>query len=90
MATETRGEHEAPVHSELPVQVDHAERSGQVDEDMLALAITWLPYGGAPAEDVWVMFGLTPDRYRRRLRDVVERNRARIHPLTVQRLFHTV
>ena len=72
-----------------PGQVDHAERSGQVDEDMLTLAIIWLPYGGAPAEDIWIRFGLTPDRYRRRVRDVVERHRARIHPVTVQRLLDT-
>ncbi|MBQ9053036.1 MAG: DUF3263 domain-containing protein [Rhodococcus sp.] len=30
---------------------------------MLDFACQWSPYGGAPAGEIWVEFGMTPDRF---------------------------
>lgn len=40
-------------------------------ERMLAFAAQWLPYGGGDAEDIMVTFGMAPDRYFRRLMQLV-------------------
>ena len=34
---------------------------------LVNLAVTWLPYGGPPPEEIWIRFGLHPDQYWRRL-----------------------
>jgi hypothetical protein len=40
-------------------------------ERILSFATIWLPYGGGPAEDIWVKFGLTVDAYYRRLGSIL-------------------
>lgn len=39
---------------------------------ILAFACVWIPFGGARTEDVFVEFGLTPDRYRARLTQALQ------------------
>jgi hypothetical protein len=56
------------------------------DHELLTFAISWLPYGCGPDEDILVRFGLTRARYLARLFDVVTRRRALIHPDTAERL----
>lgn len=38
-----------------------------VDRSMVEMACRWMPFGGPPAEDIMVNFGLTPNDYYRRL-----------------------
>lgn len=38
---------------------------------MLAFALQWMPYGGGDAEDIMVAFGIPPETYFRRLRQVL-------------------
>ncbi|QSE84896.1 hypothetical protein JWS14_40330 [Rhodococcus koreensis] len=48
------------------------------DNELLEFAAQWAPFGGASAGDVFETFGMTLDRYHRRLRQIL---RARgIHP----------
>ena len=48
------------------------------DNELLEVAAQWAPFGGASAGDVFETFGMTLDRYHRRLRQIL---RARgIHP----------
>jgi hypothetical protein len=56
------------------------------DHDMLVFAVRWLPYGGGPDDEILITFGMTPERYRQCLRDVVQRQLAHIHPDTAARL----
>jgi len=37
------------------------------DHTLVNLAVTWLPYGGPPPEEIWIRFGLNPDQYWSRL-----------------------
>lgn len=57
-----------------------------IDHAMLVFALRWLPFGGAPHDDVFVEFGLTAVEYTQRITDLVNRHRPHIHPDTVQRL----
>lgn len=41
------------------------------DDRLVQLAVTWTPYGGPPAEDIFVGFGLTESQYFRRLQLVL-------------------
>jgi hypothetical protein len=54
--------------------------------DLLTFAIRWLPYGGGPDDEVLINFGLTPQDYRQRIRDLVACHRGQIHPSTAERL----
>ena len=38
---------------------------------MLAFALQWMPYGGGDAEDIMVAFGIPPETYFRRQRQVL-------------------
>jgi Protein of unknown function (DUF3263) len=69
-----------------PAGESGARAISPIERDMLFFAISWLPYGGRPDDEVWVNFGMTPDRFAECLRKLVERHRAHIHPLTAQRL----
>jgi hypothetical protein len=60
-----------------------------VDHAMLVLACRWLPFGGAPHDDVFVEFGLTATEYVQRMAELVIRYRPHIHPETVERLLAT-
>ncbi|MGW8816233.1 DUF3263 domain-containing protein [Gordonia terrae] len=33
------------------------------DRAMLDLARKWIPYDGVPASEIWIQFGMVPDRY---------------------------
>jgi hypothetical protein len=57
-----------------------------IDHAMLTFACRWLPFGGAPQDDVFVEFGLNTVEYTRRIITLVDRHRARIHPDTARRL----
>ncbi|RZL79434.1 MAG: hypothetical protein EOP32_19460 [Rhodococcus sp. (in: high G+C Gram-positive bacteria)] len=37
------------------------------DHLLVDLAVTWLPYGEPPPEEIWIRFGLNPDQYWSRL-----------------------
>jgi len=63
-----------------------ARRIARADHELLTFAISWLPYGGGPDDQILVNFGLSKQSYLDRLRDVVDRQLAHIHPHTVQRL----
>ncbi|WP_128970174.1 hypothetical protein [Rhodococcus opacus] len=39
-------------------------------EDILEFIRTWAPYGGAPAEEILVRFGMTPSRFKAKLREI--------------------
>lgn len=41
-------------------------------ERMLTFARRWLPYGGGPAEDIMVDFGIAPSAYFARLKDLLD------------------
>jgi hypothetical protein len=59
---------------------------GRDDHELLTFAISWLPYGCGPDEEILVRFGLSRARYLARLADTVTRRRAIIHPHTAERL----
>lgn len=56
------------------------------DTELLAFATKWLPFGGAPAEDVFITFGLTAERFRERLAAAMVREATRIAPATARAL----
>lgn len=56
------------------------------DHELLTFSINWLPYGGAPDDEIMVRFGLTRKRYGVRLQRVVDDHCALIHPQTAMRL----
>ncbi|BBY65551.1 DUF3263 domain-containing protein [Mycolicibacterium helvum] len=60
-----------------------------VEHELLAFAVSWLPYGGGPVDEIWINFGMTPDRYRQRLRELIEKHLEHIHPTTAERLLRT-
>ena len=67
---------------------DHSQ-TGKIDpydHDLLIFAIKWLPYGGAPNDEILPTFGLRYDQYLDRVREVVDRNHRDIHPDIVGRL----
>ncbi|MDT2006797.1 DUF3263 domain-containing protein [Rhodococcus opacus] len=41
------------------------------DNELLEFAAQWAPFGGASAGDVFETFGMTLDRYHRRLRQIL-------------------
>lgn len=57
-----------------------------VDRAVLTFTVRWLPYGGAPADEVFVEFGLTGAEYEQRVCDLVHQHASRIHPHTVEKL----
>jgi hypothetical protein len=61
-------------------------RIDRADHDLLTFAISWLPYGGGPEDEILVNFGMTKRRYVNRLREVVDRQRHLIHPTVAERL----
>lgn len=44
-----------------------------MDVELVQHALRWLPFGGARPEDMFILFGLTPNDYRRRLATAVQR-----------------
>jgi hypothetical protein len=56
------------------------------DHYLLTFAISWLPYGGGPEDEILIRFGLDRTRYLARVLETVRRQRARIHPETAERL----
>ena len=63
-----------------------ARRIDRADHELLTFAISWLPYGGGPDDEILVNFGLSKQSYLDRLRDDVDRHRPHIHPHTLERL----
>ncbi len=61
-------------------------RIDRADHELLTFAISWLPYGGGPEDEMLVNFGMTKRRYLNRLREVVDRQRHLIHPTVAERL----
>jgi len=53
---------------------------------VLVFAIEWLPYGRGPADEIFVRFGMTPQRFCEYLQDIMIRHRGTIHPITWTRL----
>ncbi|MGW5515069.1 DUF3263 domain-containing protein [Nocardia africana] len=54
---------------------DEREQSSSMTDEhtaMIELGLRWLPYGGPPTGDIFVMFGLTPARYYSRLLRLAE------------------
>ncbi|ANS32220.1 hypothetical protein R1CP_38105 (plasmid) [Rhodococcus opacus] len=39
-------------------------------EEILEFIRAWTPYGGAPAEEILVRFGMTPSRFREKLHEI--------------------
>jgi Protein of unknown function (DUF3263) len=56
------------------------------DRHLLVFAIRWMPYGGGPADEIFIQFGMTPQRFYERLQEVIERHWSRIHPATRSQL----
>lgn len=56
------------------------------DAELLTFAVKWLPFGGAPAEDVFVTYGLTYSQFTRRLADALIHERGRVPPATATAL----
>lgn len=42
-------------------------------EDIIAFALSWLPFGGAPPDETFVQFGMSPSRFAERLWQIVDR-----------------
>lgn len=38
---------------------------------MLDLARRWMPYGAVPASEIWIQFGMGPDRYYAHIRRIL-------------------
>lgn len=64
----------------LPRNLDREDRA------VLLFALRWLPFGGAPQDEVFVEFGMTACQFTERVADLIRRHSARIHPDTVLRL----
>ncbi|MFE3058779.1 hypothetical protein [Nocardia sp. NPDC059239] len=45
-----------------------------VDDMVFVLAVKWLPFGGPPAEDIWMQFGVAPGQFWLRLLDQLTRH----------------
>ncbi|MDH6280096.1 hypothetical protein [Prescottella agglutinans] len=43
------------------------------DHELLAYATAWAPFGGPSAEDLLLRFGMSPSRFRTRVREIVAR-----------------
>ncbi|MDH6676869.1 hypothetical protein M2284_001067 [Rhodococcus sp. LBL1] len=43
------------------------------DSELLAYANAWAPFGGPSAEDLLLRFGMSPSRFRTRVREIVAR-----------------
>ncbi|MHA4854579.1 hypothetical protein L1080_034375 [Rhodococcus sp. MSC1_016] len=56
---------------DLGVTWEQARRLGTEAEDILQFARTWAPYGGAPAEETFVRFGMMSSRFVERLRQII-------------------
>lgn len=56
---------------------------------MLNLAISWLPYGDVPEEDILVSFGLSRRQFLHRLKGLVDRYREQLNPTTATQLLLT-
>lgn len=41
------------------------------DTEVLAFAVRWLPFGCAPADEVFLTFGVTSEQFRGRLADAL-------------------
>ena len=50
--------------------------------EIVAFAVRWLPFGGPPAEDVYVTYGLTYEHFRERLADALVREARHVAPAT--------
>ncbi|WP_430335020.1 hypothetical protein [Rhodococcus sp. ACT016] len=50
---------------------------GHDDHDLLAFAARWAPFGGPPAEDTFVRFGMTLPRFRIRVQEAAARLRSK-------------
>lgn len=64
----------------LPRSIDRDDRA------LLLFALRWLPFGGAPQDEVFVEFGMDAYQFTERVADLVRRHSALIHPDTVLRL----
>ncbi|MFC9837871.1 hypothetical protein ACFVKB_29275 [Rhodococcus sp. NPDC127530] len=42
---------------------------------LVSLAVTWLPYGSPPPEQIWEGFGISPEHYWHRLRYLLTHRR---------------
>jgi hypothetical protein len=51
--------------------------SGRFDRDLVAFVRSWAPYGGPPADEVMVEFGLTLDQLADRMQLIAATERAR-------------
>jgi hypothetical protein len=51
--------------------------SGRFDRDLMDFVRSWAPYGGPPADEVMVEFGMTPDQLAERVQLIVATERAR-------------
>jgi hypothetical protein len=51
--------------------------SGRFDRDLVDFVRSWAPYGGPPADEVMVEFGMTVDQLAERVQLIVATERAR-------------
>ncbi|MGW0042278.1 hypothetical protein [Rhodococcus sp. NPDC003348] len=51
------------------------------DRHLVQFAVIWAPFGGAPPAEIFVTFGMSPDRYQRRLREILRTRRATDSPI---------
>jgi hypothetical protein len=56
------------------------------EHDLLTFAIQWIPFDGGPADEIFIRFGMTPERFRERLHEVIRCHWCRIHPVTRRHL----
>lgn len=52
----------------------HSERHPHTDEDLLDLAILWLPLGGPPPERIRRALGMNSDKYREQLKRIAHQH----------------
>ncbi|WFR72859.1 hypothetical protein P9209_02850 [Prescottella defluvii] len=50
---------------------------GHDDHDLLAFAARWAPFGGPPAEETFVRFGMTLPRFHVRVQEAAARLRSK-------------
>ncbi|GAA4478683.1 hypothetical protein GCM10023094_22740 [Rhodococcus olei] len=66
------GPRQLPSPTTEPVTGDRPGRRRE-DNELLAFAARWAPFGGPPDEEVFLEFGMTPERFRMRVRDAATR-----------------
>lgn len=65
-----------PHISDDPAHPERTHTMGREDTELVSFAARWAPFGGPPAEEVFVRFGITLPRFRIRVQEAAARIRS--------------